>query len=361
MARKLTKNNAQFQRAVKRLPLGVASNFRYWGEERTIYVKQRQGRAHHRSRRQRLRRLPHGLWPGDPGLRAIQRVDAAAREGMEVGGVFALVDRARAQRRRAHLQDGAGGGAGALLQFRNRGGHGGAAAGARLHRQGRLRDSRGQLSRAVRCGDVVHADGQVVAGGRSGGQALQRGRAGEHAELRALRAGERRQPAGRRVQAPRAPDRLHADRAHHGQLPRHRRRAGISARRARAVRQARRGDAHRRGQDRLSRRARRRAGAVRRQGGSVHLRQGASATAIRSRCSPGREEIMRKIGRGVAHGGTYTAHSVSLAAAEKTLEILDETDALERIADYGTKLRTGMRAVLCRRAASRTASSAIRP
>ncbi len=60
----------------------------------------------------------------------------------------------------------------------------------------------------------------------------------------------------------------------------------------------------------------------------------------------GREEIMRKIGRGVAHGGTYTAHSVSLAAAEKSLQILDETDALERIADYGTRLRNGMRAVL---------------
>src|ERR1700722_10949337 len=39
MARKLTKNNAHFRRAVKRLPLGVASNFRYWGEDRTIYVK----------------------------------------------------------------------------------------------------------------------------------------------------------------------------------------------------------------------------------------------------------------------------------------------------------------------------------
>src|ERR1700685_2661956 len=39
MARKLTKSNAHFQRAVKRLPLGVASNFRYWGEDRTIYVK----------------------------------------------------------------------------------------------------------------------------------------------------------------------------------------------------------------------------------------------------------------------------------------------------------------------------------
>ena len=32
----------------------------------------------------------------------------------------------------------------------------------------------------------------------------------------------------------------------------------------------------------------------------------------------GREDIMRKLGKGVAHGGTYTAHPVSLAAAEKT-------------------------------------------
>jgi glutamate-1-semialdehyde 2,1-aminomutase len=60
----------------------------------------------------------------------------------------------------------------------------------------------------------------------------------------------------------------------------------------------------------------------------------------------GRERIMRKLGKGVAHGGTYTAHAVSLAAAEKTLEILETTDALERIADYGTRLRAGMRAVL---------------
>jgi len=60
----------------------------------------------------------------------------------------------------------------------------------------------------------------------------------------------------------------------------------------------------------------------------------------------GREPIMRKIGRGVAHGGTYTAHAVSLAAAEKTLEILAETDALERISQYGQRLRTGLSAVL---------------
>jgi glutamate-1-semialdehyde 2,1-aminomutase len=56
----------------------------------------------------------------------------------------------------------------------------------------------------------------------------------------------------------------------------------------------------------------------------------------------GREDIMRRIEHGVAHGGTYTAHSVPLAAAEKTLQILDETDALERIEAYGLQLQAGI-------------------
>jgi glutamate-1-semialdehyde 2,1-aminomutase len=63
----------------------------------------------------------------------------------------------------------------------------------------------------------------------------------------------------------------------------------------------------------------------------------------------GKEELMRKIGKGVAHGGTYTAHSVSLAAAEKTLEILDETPALEIIADYGRRMQKGMSEILSAR------------
>jgi glutamate-1-semialdehyde 2,1-aminomutase len=65
----------------------------------------------------------------------------------------------------------------------------------------------------------------------------------------------------------------------------------------------------------------------------------------------GREDIMRKIGGpgGAAQGGTYAAHPVSLAAAGKTLEILDETDALERIAAYGTRLREGISGILSRR------------
>jgi glutamate-1-semialdehyde 2,1-aminomutase len=64
----------------------------------------------------------------------------------------------------------------------------------------------------------------------------------------------------------------------------------------------------------------------------------------------GREDLMRKIDlNGVAQGGTYAAHSVPLAAAEKTLEILDETDALERIESYGRRLQNGMSEILSRR------------
>lgn len=64
----------------------------------------------------------------------------------------------------------------------------------------------------------------------------------------------------------------------------------------------------------------------------------------------GREDIMRKIGpNGVAQGGTYAAHPVPLAAAEKTLEILDETDTLERIADYGRRLQEGISGILSSR------------
>src|SRR5687768_401755 len=63
----------------------------------------------------------------------------------------------------------------------------------------------------------------------------------------------------------------------------------------------------------------------------------------------GREDIMRNFGNGVVHGGTFTCHSVALAAAEKTLEILAETPALANIAEYGTRLRAGMSQVLSQR------------
>ena len=43
MPRSLEKSHAHFRKAMERLPLGVTSNFRYWGEDRTIYIKRGQG------------------------------------------------------------------------------------------------------------------------------------------------------------------------------------------------------------------------------------------------------------------------------------------------------------------------------
>jgi glutamate-1-semialdehyde 2,1-aminomutase len=63
----------------------------------------------------------------------------------------------------------------------------------------------------------------------------------------------------------------------------------------------------------------------------------------------GREDIMRGVGDGVVHGGTFTGHSVSLSAANKTLQILEETDALATIADYGGKLQKGISKILSSR------------
>ncbi len=60
----------------------------------------------------------------------------------------------------------------------------------------------------------------------------------------------------------------------------------------------------------------------------------------------GREDIMRVIETRVKHGGTYTAHCVSLAAANKTLEILEETDTLATINSYGLKLQAGITRIL---------------
>src|SRR5580692_2029486 len=89
MARKLTKSNAHFRSAVKRLPLGVASNFRYWGEDRTIYVKNGVGARITDLADNEYVDYRMGYGPAILGY-AHPEVDQAAREGMSVGGVFAL-------------------------------------------------------------------------------------------------------------------------------------------------------------------------------------------------------------------------------------------------------------------------------
>src|SRR6202020_905046 len=89
MARKLTNNNAQFKRAVKRLPLGVASNFRYWGEDRTIYVKHGKGARITDIDDNVYVDYRMGYGPAILGY-ADGRVDAAGREGISVVGGVAL-------------------------------------------------------------------------------------------------------------------------------------------------------------------------------------------------------------------------------------------------------------------------------
>src|SRR3569833_1843751 len=89
MSRTMTQNHAHFRRAIQRLPQGVASNFRYRGEERTIYIKQGRGARivdldDNVYIDYRLGYGPAILGYADP------RVDEAARKGMDVGGVFAL-------------------------------------------------------------------------------------------------------------------------------------------------------------------------------------------------------------------------------------------------------------------------------
>src|ERR1700685_4733002 len=89
MTRSLAKSNAHFKRAVTRLPLGVASNFRYWGEDRTIYVKSGRGAACSDLDDNVYVDYRMGYGPAILGY-ADPRVDEAARAGMNVGGVFAL-------------------------------------------------------------------------------------------------------------------------------------------------------------------------------------------------------------------------------------------------------------------------------
>ena len=58
-------------------------------------------------------------------------------------------------------------------------------------------------------------------------------------------------------------------------------------------------------------------------------------------CFGGRAEVMDVIGAGggVVHGGTYTANMVALSAAKATLEVLADTDALDTVARVGAEIR----------------------
>jgi glutamate-1-semialdehyde 2,1-aminomutase len=344
MTRVLTQNHAHFRKALTRLPLGVASNFRFWGEDRTIYVKYgRGGRVFDLDDNgyvdYRLGYGPAILGYADP------RVDEAAREGMQVGGVFALSTEReyRVAERIAKMVPAA-----ELVRFSNSGTEAVMAA-LRLARAYTGKDDyvilegsyHGLFDAAMwytpmdkwsQVGDpeVYPYSQGIPLSTRSFAHFVQANDANQLEDVLRRHAGKVAclliEPImGNCLGIAADPAYMRAARSLCD-------RYGVLL----VIDEVKTGFRVARG------------GAQELYGVKADLCTFAKAMGNGYPISvlAGREEIMRKLGQGVAHGGTYTAHSVSLAAAERTLQILDETDALERIARYGTALRQGMSAIL---------------
>ncbi|HEY1725055.1 MAG TPA: aminotransferase class III-fold pyridoxal phosphate-dependent enzyme [Steroidobacteraceae bacterium] len=344
MARTLDKNHEHFQRAIKRMPLGVASNFRFWGEQRTIYVKHGRGA--------RITDLDDNVYvdyrlgygPAILGF-ADPRVDQAAREGMEVGGVFALSTECeyRVAERIARMVPAA-----ELVRFSNSGTEAVMAA-LRLARAYTGKDDyvilegsyHGLFDAAMwytpmdkwsQVGDPVvypYSEG-VPLSTRNFAHFVQANDANQLEDVFKRHAGSIAcllvEPImGNCLGIAADPAYVRAARELCDKY-------GVVM----IIDEVKSGFRVARG------------GVQELYGVRADLCTFAKAIGNGYPISvlAGREEIMRKIGRGVAHGGTYTAHPVSLAAADKTLEILEQTDALERVAQYGNRLRAGMSVIL---------------
>ena len=344
MARTLIRNHEHYRRALSRLPLGVASNFRYWGEDRTIYVKQGRGARVTDLDGNVYVDYRMGYGPAILGY-ADPRVDAAARSGMEVGGVFALSTEAeyRVAERIARMVPAA-----ELVRFSNSGTEAVMAA-LRLARAYTGRDDyvilegsyHGLFDAAMwytpmekwsQVGDPVvypYSEGVPLAT-RNFAHFVQANDVNQLEDV-LRRHGSKiacllvEPIMGNCLGIAAEPEYVRAARALCDRYEV-----------VMIIDEVKTGFRVARG------------GVQELYGVRADLCTFAKAVANGYPISvlAGREDIMRKLGRGVAHGGTYTAHPVSLAAAAKTLEILDETDALERVAAYGTRLRAGMSAIL---------------
>jgi glutamate-1-semialdehyde 2,1-aminomutase len=350
MRRNLSRSNAQFARAVKQLPLGVSSSFRYWGEDQTIYIKQGKGA--------RLTdidgnnyvdyRLAYG--PAILGY-AHPEVDAAAREGMEVGGVFAFGTEGEytVARRISEMVPAA-----ELVRFSNSGTEAVMAA-LRVARCASGKDDfvmieggyHGVFDAVLWYSEVE--DGWSPDSGRepdvmpySAGVPES---AKQHVHMVPMNDAEKLEDVFRQ----------HGDRI--GTLliePMMGNCCSITATRdyMRSVREL----CDRYGVilviDEVKTGFRVARGGVQELLGvqaDICTFAKAVANGYPIAVLAGREALMRHIGDGVVHGGTYTAHSVSLAAAEKTLEILATTSALEDIAEYGRRLQGGLSTILAAR------------
>jgi glutamate-1-semialdehyde 2,1-aminomutase len=342
--RSLAKSNKHFERAVKKLPLGVSSNFRYWGDEQTIYVDHgKGGRVWDIDGNEYIDyRLAYG--PIILGY-ADERVDEAARKGMEVGGVFALsteLEYEVASRISKMVP------AAELVRFSNSGTEAVMAA---------LRVARAHT-------------------GKDGHMAIEGGYHGIFTEILWESEIEDWDQKGQPEIAPYSDgvpavtkqlyhpvplnDANYAEdvlKEHHNDIgafliePIMGNCCSITAEKqylhdirelcdrynvVLIVDEVKTGFRVARGgvQELFDFKA------------DLCTFAKAIANGYPMSILAGREDIMRHIGNGVVHGGTFTGHSVSLAAAAKTLEILDETDALASIRDYGLSLQKGLSRIL---------------
>ena len=342
--RSLTKSNKHFERAVGKMPLGVSSNFRYWGDDKTIYIDHgKGGRVWDIDGNEYIDyRLAYG--PIILGY-ADERVDEAARKGMEVGGVFALsteLEYKVAQRISKMVP------AAELVRFSNSGTEAVMAA---------LRVARAYTGK----------DGHIALEGGYHGVFTE---VMWHSELEEWdeEGDPELQPFGDGVPEVTKdlcyPVPLNDTDVVESLLKRYHEHigafliepimgncCGITAEKqylkdvrelcdrynvVLIVDEVKTGFRVAKG------------GVQELFGFSADLCTFAKAigNGYPLAVVAGREEIMRHIGDGVVHGGTFTGHSVALAAADKTLEILDETDALEATRNYGLRLQEGLGRIL---------------
>ena len=344
----LSKSNQQFQKANKKLPLGVSSNFRYWGDDKTIYAKRGKGaRIWDIDGNEYIDyRLAYG--PAILGY-ADARVDQAAREGIEIGGVFALATELEYEvaSRISNMVPAA-----ELVRFSNSGTEAVMAA---------LRIARAHT------GKDSHL---VVEGGYHGvfNEVLWY----TDVEEWSPKDGEPRiLPYGDGIPSIIKPlfhtvplndsNAVEAVlRKHHNDIgafliePIMGNCCGLTASReylqdvrylcdkynvVLIVDEVKTGFRVAKGgvQELLDVRA------------DLCTFAKAMANGYPISVVAGREDLMRHVGDGVVHGGTFTGHSVSLSAANRTLQILDETDALASIERYGNSLKAGLKRILSAR------------
>jgi glutamate-1-semialdehyde 2,1-aminomutase len=344
----LDKSNQQFRKANQKLPLGVSSNFRYWGDDKTIYAKRgKGGRLWDIDGNEYIDyRLAYGpaiLGYADP------RVDEAAREGIEIGGVFALATELEYEvaSRVSKMVPAA-----ELVRFSNSGTEAVMAA---------MRIARAHT------GKDAHI---VVEGGYHGvfNEVLW------YADVEEWTPGQGEpaiRPFGEGIPAVLKPlfhtVPLNDANAVEEVLRRHHRDigafliepimgncCGLNATReylhdvrslcdrydvVLIIDEVKTGFRVAKG------------GVQELLGVKADLCTFAKAMANGYPISvvAGREDLMRRVGDGVVHGGTFTGHSVSLSAANRTLQILDETDALASIERYGKALQAGLKRILSAR------------